>query len=856
MPNSEYLRLKQLLQDNPQYKVMLDTISKAEGTWGKNAYSTKFGGKTVDWRKGKDQALLSFGKKGEKTSAHGKYQFINKTWKTLSDSLGMTGFSPEEQDIATLKLLEDNGALKHIDDGKYEEAVFSAGKIWMGLPVNKNGDSGAPGQKAKPLKTVMSYMKSNEAERAKINDDFKKMNEDNVKKLSPDDIVSEKNKYIQDLRNINGKKISEPQKENLKHLLKRQYYRDGKLLAIEQSINEDNKKSIEFENEVKSLFKDVQTFNNVPLEIKRKGYKEKDRKSIIQRYEKLGFKPNDQTFITSDFDLDGLRKQIEKTPNFNKYIPVERGLLKYGKTKDEYDAEVAKNSPEDNGVMPNATTDQTPDEVANKKQAEADQAKIDADLLAQKNKPFKSSDILDKWDEPGMFSDAQFEYTPGKQKIPFDSLIGLTTGLMGAAAADDVNLEARDEQISEGMILYAQDIAKIKNMGLDPAIEGSLKQKLADAYQTGLENIVHASNGNRNLVLGNQGQLDSARMKGIVEIVAMDIDRTDKAMAAFGEVQKYISEFESRKDIANNERKYAEGQQKQVAGMTLAQQGMSNFVDSIAEAKQNAPGSVNDMKRQWFQFQATGILPNAEEGKIGSLSYRKTKEEEHRLFEGKIRTYSDWKNTLNLDDQKLLHNILLKNPQLDPVKNKAKGENETKFEDLEKYFNDVSGNEQMKNDFLEDKGVSSLTIDTIDQNKDAITADVKRRAAITGRMGTESKSQSEIYGDRAPVVGSNSKVPIETKPAPVETIIGKDGLANKTILNQLTLEKNGLPNGPNTINNVENQNDYNLEAKKRGSLLTEKAEEYLSLSQKNNQVLDNITQKAKEDTNSLLTLKK
>jgi hypothetical protein len=40
-------------------------------------------------------------------------------------------------------------------------------------------------------------------------------------------------------------------------------------------------------------------------------------------------------------------------------------------------------------------------------------------------------------------------------------------------AAGDI--EHRDEQISEGVIQYAADIAKIKDMGLSPEIEGDLK---------------------------------------------------------------------------------------------------------------------------------------------------------------------------------------------------------------------------------------------------------------------------------------------------------------------------------------------------------------------------------------------
>ena len=825
MPNSEYLRLKALLDSNPKYKIFLNSISKAEGTWGKDAYSTTYGGGKSDWKNGKDQTVRN------DSSAHGKYQFMNKTWKGLIDKLDLKGFSPEEQDIAALKLAEEKNALKHIDDGEMEKAFYSVSGVWAAIPKDASGKSAltfrnGKSQPAKSIKTVMGYATSNEAARAGINKGYLDVNEANRKQYAEalkDPSNKENSKiiksfeektdnYVKELRKINLSNLGEPEKNKAKHDIKNKYYRSGELVAIQDNLVEENKKHVLFNDRYKKLQDKITKFNETPTEVKRKsGMPMKWAEEIEAEYEALGLKKNDRTFTTSDFDLEDLRTQM-KTSVINpyKYMETEKGLLKYGKTKENYDTEVLANTPADDGVttMLDGTTNKTAEELA----AEAAKTANDARILAEQNKPFTGSPILDRFNDPGEYAGAQFEYTPEKQKLPFDALIGLTTGMMGVAAADSVEIKYRDEQIAEGMLQYAQDIAKIKNMGLDPAIEGSLKQKLADGYQTGLQNIVRASNGNRNLVLGNQSQLDQARMSGIVEIAAMDIDRTDKAMAAFGEVQKYISEFEATKSIANDERKYQEDQKKQMAGMQLASSGMANFIDSVQASKENAPGSINDMKRQWFQFQTTGLLPNAKDGEPGSLSHKTALQERQKLFNEKKRTYSDWINSKNLDERELISKILEKNPQWDPTVNKAEGAEAAKFEDLEKEFNVLSGNEANKLAYLGKKEISVLDVKTQEQKVADGTAVAEEKMI----QGTTPETQEEINAKKAAIAqakANGSTVPITrtTQPIATGTIVTIDNLADKTKQDQLNKGILGYNVGPETINETANANALRIE---------------------------------------------
>ena len=818
MPNSEYLRLKALLDSNPQYRIMLDTISKAEGTWGKDAYSTTYGGKKIDWTKGKDKTVRN------DSSAHGKYQFMNETWfgkekngkhiPGLQEQLELSGFSPEEQDVAALKLLEDNGSLKHIDDGKWDKAIFSAAPVWAALPKNEKGESalkfknGKP-QPAKPLSTVLNYTKSNDEAFAARNKALAQLNKDrynNTPEETKKGIIKRYNNFIEKINNDDS--LTPEAKNKERQAIKNKYYRAGNFGIINKEADNFHRRQLQF-------IDDVEEATAEQLKGKREGVTAFNPTKYIA----LQKKAKEYGFVLPKYDLSS-----ESIPeNFGETVvsqlksivksKYEPNVEKYGYTREEYDAEVLKNTPKDTGIaadIENGTVPETAKEKADKLKVEADaKAKADAEL-AKKNRPFEGSDLLNKFKEPGEFVDPQFQYVPGKQQIPFDALIGLTTGMMGAAAADDVEIKYRDEKISEGMLLYAQDIAKIKNMGLPPEIEGGLKMKLQDAYQTGLENIVRASNGNRNLVLGNQGQLDQARMNGLVEIAAMDVERSDKAMAAFGEVQKYINEFDSKRDIANNERKYQEDQKTQMAGMQLAQQGMSNFIDAIQKAKENGPGSMNDMKRQYFQFATTGLLPNAKEGAVGSPEYKAAIKAKNDLIQGKKNTYRDWIATKNMDEKDIINNILTKHPEMNPFENDG-----ASFDDFKKYYDKVSGTDEFKSEYQKSKGISDLTTKQVEDASKKIT-------------GVEPAKTKEVQT----LASVDDEIKVVKKAPTAPTIVTTEKTNPDMLLNQLVRGANGQETGVNTLELPSNKKDPLLSLEVKESEKQKEINDYQSLTQK------------------------
>lgn len=127
------------LIEAPEVRSMLDLIATAEGTAGKgdNGYNVMFGGKTFDGYDKHPNKRHNFRQtdgRRNKTTAAGRYQFLNRTAKGLQKELGLNDFTPRSQDIMAVKLFEQNGALEDVLAGDMQTAVSKLGKTWASLP--------------------------------------------------------------------------------------------------------------------------------------------------------------------------------------------------------------------------------------------------------------------------------------------------------------------------------------------------------------------------------------------------------------------------------------------------------------------------------------------------------------------------------------------------------------------------------------------------------------------------------------------------------------------------------------------------------------------------------------------------
>ncbi|NDB96346.1 MAG: hypothetical protein EBZ78_09340 [Verrucomicrobia bacterium] len=75
------------------------------------------------------------------TTAAGAYQFIKPTWERVRQAKGarkrLVDFSPNSQDEAAVRLLDEIGATPLITQGRIGDAIKVASKTWASLPGSK-----------------------------------------------------------------------------------------------------------------------------------------------------------------------------------------------------------------------------------------------------------------------------------------------------------------------------------------------------------------------------------------------------------------------------------------------------------------------------------------------------------------------------------------------------------------------------------------------------------------------------------------------------------------------------------------------------------------------------------------------
>lgn len=130
-------------------RAFLMTIRYAEGTDGPDGYRTMFGGRLFEDYSDHPRRPMQFRNKANQllwTSAAGAYQFMAvsripgggmtkvDTWDRLQKALKLPDFSPESQDKAAIKLIDDDGALRDVEEGRFEAAINKCRGTWASLP--------------------------------------------------------------------------------------------------------------------------------------------------------------------------------------------------------------------------------------------------------------------------------------------------------------------------------------------------------------------------------------------------------------------------------------------------------------------------------------------------------------------------------------------------------------------------------------------------------------------------------------------------------------------------------------------------------------------------------------------------
>lgn len=135
----------------PNVRPFLDMLRVGEGTSGEDGYRVLFGGAHLPGLDGVPGTADDFadhprkaitrklGGKPITSTAAGAYQFLSRTWDECAKALGLADFSPRNQDIAALFLIDRRKALDDVLAGRFEVAVNKCAREWASLPGSPYG---------------------------------------------------------------------------------------------------------------------------------------------------------------------------------------------------------------------------------------------------------------------------------------------------------------------------------------------------------------------------------------------------------------------------------------------------------------------------------------------------------------------------------------------------------------------------------------------------------------------------------------------------------------------------------------------------------------------------------------------
>lgn len=325
-------------------------------------------------------------------------------------------------------------------------------------------------------------------------------------------------------------------------------------------------------------------------------------------------------------------------------------------------------SSSNNNTSPEASTETQKDDT---KTAEAILAQVDyqreQDELARQQEENELNqgalDVVRNVDTSQSGFDNGYSKEQYKQNdIPVTDIANSLGGIIVGDAMSKTRLPERDEQVSQAYQSYVSEMAEIAKRGLSVEDEAAAKQKISESYSIGVKSLEKSSGGNRNIVLGNLGQLDAQRSNSLLALSVEDSKMKMEGLQAYGEGVKYISEFDANRDIANNEREYEVAQEKRRNGGDLTSAAWKNLGDSLATYDNNKPGSLNHMLKTSYLRNTYGYDPNLKDNGKGDIKYTwswlQAQNENKARQNGTYKALQDRLNTLNENEMQVIGKYL------------------------------------------------------------------------------------------------------------------------------------------------------------------------------------------------------
>jgi hypothetical protein len=237
--------------------------------------------------------------------------------------------------------------------------------------------------------------------------------------------------------------------------------------------------------------------------------------------------------------------------------------------------------------------------------------KATAEKEVQEKRDNDLSYFNDEMTTSELIADNSFKYDKGdyKDNLPITDLANSFGGIVTGLSMQDENNPLRNDRVSGAFESYASQMAEIAKRGLSIEDEAAAYNKITEAYSSGIAQIVKASGGHRNTVLGNLGRLDAQKNMSLGEIQIADSKMKMEGLQAYGEAMKYISEHDNDVERTNNEREYLIAQEKRRNGGDLTQAAWSAFSKSINDYENKKPGSAYHIAESYMLNDMLGYNP-------------------------------------------------------------------------------------------------------------------------------------------------------------------------------------------------------------------------------------------------------
>lgn len=238
-----------------------------------------------------------------------------------------------------------------------------------------------------------------------------------------------------------------------------------------------------------------------------------------------------------------------------------------------------------------------------------------------------------------------------KKQLPWEAL---GYGALAIAGLSDAKKELplREDDLSEVTYQYIRDLKMLSEQGLKPEEEAMFKDQLSSMYAEGMDQLVRASGGNRNLVLGNMGGLKNSQMRALTEMKIADINIKQQNFEKYGEMIKMLQDFRTKKNIDNYTVKLQDTSEKRQAGAQLASSGFAQMLEELQYQKENGPGSVNHRFMKTMEVMMTGIDSDRENKADGSNPFTANWQQKNKAaaidkYNQSLTQYNDAKSLLD-----------------------------------------------------------------------------------------------------------------------------------------------------------------------------------------------------------------